>query len=102
MAGTEEARAAVVQQAAVLRSEYQQDIVRQAEMAAEEIEKLDKRISSYRGYKVNLENRLDEMRGEVERKVAEKVIERLEAERQQQAAYIKWLARNKSMQTDQS
>ena len=102
LADTEEARAAAVEQAATLRSEYQQEIVRQAEVAAEEIEKLEKRISSLICDKVNLEDRLDEVRGEVEREVAEKVIEGLEPERKQQAAHAKWLARDKSMQTDQS
>ena len=102
MAGTEEARVAAVEQAAALRSEYQQEIVRQAKVAAKEIQKLEKRISSLVGNKVNLEDRLDEVRGEVEREVAEKVTEGLEAERKQQAAHARWLARNKSMQTDQS
>ena len=75
LAGTEEARAAAVEQTAALTIEYQQEIVRQAEVAAEEIQKLEKRISSLIGDKVNLEDRLDEMRGEVEREVAEKVTE---------------------------
>ena len=51
---------------------------------------------------MNLEDRLDEVRGEVERAITKKIIEGLEAERKQQAAHIKWLVRYNSMQTDQS
>ena len=102
LADTEVARAVAVEQAGALRVEYQQEIVRQVEVAAEEIEKLEKTISSLLGDKVNLEDRLDVVKEKMEEEVVGRVTSELEAECRRQAIHKQWLARDKSMQIDQS
>ena len=61
--------------------------MRQAEVAAEEIEKLEKKISSLVGDKVNLEDRLDVVRKKIEEEVAGRVTSGLEAECRRQAIH---------------
>ena len=73
LADNEGARGVAVEQAGALRVEYQQEIVRQAEIAEEAIEKLEKTITSLVGDKVNLEDRLDVVREKMEEEVAGRV-----------------------------